>query len=51
MEANNENMRVQNLWDTANAVMRGKYIAVQDLSLLMLILITWPRCVCQVSPL
>ena len=30
MEANeNENMTVQNLWDAAKAVLRGKYIAIQ----------------------
>ena len=26
----NENTSVQNLWDTAKAVLRGKYIAFQD---------------------
>ena len=25
----NENTSVQNLWDTAKAVLRGKYIAIQ----------------------
>ena len=25
----NENTTVQNLWDTAKAVLRGKYIAIQ----------------------
>ena len=30
MEANeNENTTAQNLWDTAKAVIRGKYIAIQ----------------------
>ena len=30
METNeNENTSVQNLWDTAKAVLRGKYIAIQ----------------------
>ena len=30
METNdNENTAIQNLWDTAKAVLRGKYIAVQ----------------------
>ena len=30
METNeNENASVQNLWDTAKAVLRGKYIAIQ----------------------
>ena len=30
MEANeNENMAVQNPWDAAKAVLRGKYIAIQ----------------------
>ena len=30
MEANeNENMTVQNHWDAARAVLRGKYIAIQ----------------------
>ena len=30
METNeNENTTVQNLWDTAKAVLRGKYIAIQ----------------------
>ena len=30
METNkNENITVQNLWDTAKAVLRGKYIAIQ----------------------
>ena len=30
METNeNENTQVQNLWDTAKAVLRGKYIAIQ----------------------
>ena len=30
METNeNENTTVQNLWDTAEAVLRGKYIAIQ----------------------
>ena len=30
MEANeNENMTVQNLWDAAKAVIRGKYIAIE----------------------
>ena len=30
MENNeNENTMVQNLWDTAKAVLRGKYIAIQ----------------------
>ena len=30
MEANeNEDTSVQNLWDTAKAVLRGKYIAIQ----------------------
>ena len=32
MEANeNENTTTQNLWDTAKAVIRGKYIAIQAL--------------------
>ena len=26
----NENMMAQNLWDTAKAVLRGKYIAIQS---------------------
>ena len=31
MEANvNENTTVHNLWDAAKAVIRGKYIAIQD---------------------
>ena len=30
METNeNENTMVQNLWDTAKAVLRGKYVAIQ----------------------
>ena len=30
MEANeNENMTVQNIWDAAKVVLRGKYIAIQ----------------------
>ena len=27
----NENMTIQNLWDTAKAVLRGKFIAIQAL--------------------
>ena len=35
METNeNEDTTIQNLWDTAKAVLRGKYIAVQALSLI-----------------
>ena len=31
MEANeNDNTTVQNLWDAAKVVIRGKYIAIQD---------------------
>ena len=31
METNdNENMMTQNLWDTAKAVLRGKFIAIQS---------------------
>ena len=31
METNeNDNTTVQNLWDIANTVLRGKYIAIQD---------------------
>ena len=26
----NENMTIQNIWDTANAVLRGKFIAIQS---------------------
>ena len=30
IEANeNENMMIQNLWDTAKAVLRGKFIAIK----------------------
>ena len=30
MEANeNENMTVQNVWDSSKAILRGKYIAIQ----------------------
>ena len=33
MEANeNENLTVQNLWDAAKLVLRGKYIAIQATS-------------------
>ena len=27
---NNENMTIQNLWDAAKAVLRGKFIAIQS---------------------
>ena len=26
----NENMTIQNIWDTAKAVLRGKFIAIQS---------------------
>jgi len=29
METNNENTTVQNIWDTAKPVLRGKFIAIQ----------------------
>ena len=28
--SDNENMTIQNLWDTAKAVLRGKFIAIQS---------------------